>query len=325
MSEGPRILFHTAGDHEIGLGHIVRSLALASAFRELLPHGRVTFRLQGPPEVVARVETRGFSTVADPAPDVLVVDVPQGNPALFRGSSALTISIDDPEASRYEADLAFAMLYEPRAARPRESRTVDFGGLEYVVLNPEFQGLPLHPIAARGNRILICQGGSDTYGMTPPICAALRALGPETVFDVVLGPAFEHDADLKRALGEDRRFHLHRSPQSLRTLMDAADLCVSAAGMTSLELAAVGVPMILVVTEAKEAETASLLVRDGAALFPGGPDQVADGTLLKAVQTLMGDPTRREALSRCAQLRIDGRGAARVAYTILQALESRKG
>ncbi len=324
MGEGPRILFHTVGDHAIGLGHVGRSLALAAAFREELPQAHLSFHVQGSAEVVARVESQGFSTQSEASPTVLIVDVPHGDPALFRASKALTISIDDPGPSRYEADLAFWMLYEPRAERPAGSRTVDFGGLEYVVLNPEFRGLPMPAIPVRGSRVLICQGGSDTYGMTPPLCAALKDLGENLVFDVVLGPSFRHEAELKEALGEDRRFHLHRSPPSLRPLMATADICISAAGMTSLELAATGVPMILVVTEPKEAETASLLMRDGAALFPGGPDRVADGTLLREVRSLLGDPTRREALSRHAQRCVDGCGASRVVTTILNALDSRK-
>jgi spore coat polysaccharide biosynthesis predicted glycosyltransferase SpsG len=325
LSDAPRILFHTSGDHAIGLGHVVRCLALADALREEAPGCRPTFRPEGAAEAVVRlVEAAGYSLGPAPEPEALVVDVPATDPSLFREFAGVKVSIDDPGPARFEADLAFAMLYEPRAARPAGSRTVDLRGLPYVILKTEFRGIPLKPIAARAENILICQGGSDTYGMTPRICSALRALEGNPEIHVVLGPAFLHEEELVRALGEDRRFHIHRNLPSLWPRMVAADLCVSAAGMTSLELAAAGVPMILVVTEAKEAETASLLQRDGAALFPGGPERVADGTLLREVRGLLEDARRREALSRTAQQRVDGRGAVRVATAILGAIQRRR-
>jgi spore coat polysaccharide biosynthesis predicted glycosyltransferase SpsG len=323
--DGPRILFHTAGDHAIGLGHVVRCLALAAAMKERAPACRVSFRVQGPPEVVSRVEAAGFATTADPGAQAVVIDVPDHLPGAIQGTGALTVSIDNPGASRYEADLAIAMLYEPRAGRPAGSRTQDLRGLPYVILNPAFRDLPSKAVPARAERILICQGGSDTYGMTSRICSALKPLDGKTRFDVVLGPAYRHDAELQAAAGGDDRFRLHRAVPSLKALMETADLCVSAAGMTSLELAAVGVPMILVVTESKEAETARLLANAGAARFPGGPECVDDGRLLAEVRALQGAEPERRALSLRARECVDGRGAFRVADAILKALRERNG
>lgn len=321
MADGPRILLHTCGDHAIGLGHVGRSLALAEALKVRLPAATLSFRVVGPPEVVARVSTRGFSTTPDAGAEILVVDVPKTDPALFREARGMKVSIDEPGPARYEADLAIGMLYEPKAPRPAGSRTTDLRGLEYIPLNPDYRGLPTRRIGG-AERVLVVQGGSDTYGMTPKICAALRGMSGGQV-DVVLGPAFQHDVELGAALAGDGRFRLHRAPPTLKPLMDAADLAVSAAGVTSLELAASGVPMILVVTEGKEAETAGLLARDGAAVYIGGPDRVADGTLLREVEALRRDAARREALSRRAQAKIDGNGAARVADAIGKAWESR--
>jgi spore coat polysaccharide biosynthesis predicted glycosyltransferase SpsG len=319
----PEILLVAGGGHQAGLGHVARSLALAEAILAEDPAARVRFRIEGDAAARAMVSARGCSFDEGSHVDVAVIDLPRPDPEVyrrFREAGVPTVSIDDPGPARYHSDVALAMLYRPAAPRPADCRTRDLGGLGFAVLRPAFRRLPPRAFAAEAKTVLVCQGGSDTYGVTPKLCRALRAF-PR--IRVVLGPAFRHDAELRDAVGGDPRFELQRNPPAMDALMSDADLAVSAAGMTSLELAASGVPTLLVVTEPKERETAEALHAAGAAVFLGGPEVAEDGTLAREAAALAADPARRERLGRAAQALIDGDGARRAARAVLDAVRRR--
>jgi spore coat polysaccharide biosynthesis predicted glycosyltransferase SpsG len=94
------------------------------------------------------------------------------------------------------------------------------------------------------------------------------------------------------------------------------DLVVSAAGVTPFELAAMGLPAVILTGEAKELETANEIVTTGAALSLG---LYCDGTserLRSVVDNLMRAPEQRFALRQSGLDRLDGRMGARVVEMI---------
>lgn len=325
MHEPLHVLFHTCGNHAIGMGHVVRSLALAQALEESPESVQIRFAVQEVGEGVRQIESCGFPVrlwdEPDPLqPDVAVIDVPNPNVEFFkklREAGVLTVSVDDPGPARYAADLAFSMLYAPAATRPLGCGTREFGGFGYFALQQGFANLPPKGIHERAYRVLVAQGGSDTYGVLPRICKVLRQMQRDLDVNVIVGPAFQHNADLQGSIGTDPRFSIRRQPASRVAIMQETDLAVSAAGITAFELAAAGVPMLLLVSEPKEVETAVSLAHEGAAVYPGHSSHVSDDSLTAAITALLDDPVRRRALSRRGQALVDGHGARRVIDAIL--------
>jgi spore coat polysaccharide biosynthesis predicted glycosyltransferase SpsG len=97
--------------------------------------------------------------------------------------------------------------------------------------------------------------------------------------------------------------------------MAATDMALCAGGTTSLELASLGVPMVLVtVADNQEpgavaldcAGCARLAGRGGAAL----PDAV------KATDDLLHNPAAREDMGRASAVLVDGRGVTRIARAL---------
>jgi spore coat polysaccharide biosynthesis predicted glycosyltransferase SpsG len=132
---------------------------------------------------------------------------------------------------------------------------------------------------------------------------------------VVIGPAFRNQKEIARAAEGHGNISLYHNPD-IKTLMDFADIAISAAGSTVYELAASGVPSILLVAADNQVLLASEAERRGIAIN-GGPASGLDSRLLAVLDELAGNMAKRQNMASTGQNIIDGRGAERVAGILL--------
>lgn len=324
-----RIGFSTRADHQIGMGHVFRCLRLREAFAKAWPGASFVFELLPGQEGFDAVKKRhpGEARVAGAGPwDLLVVDrlaVPAEEIRALKRGARVLLSLDDAGAGRWEADIAANALYAPTAPRPAGSRARSLDGLEYLCLDGAFAARP-YQVREPARRLLVSQGGADTYGLVPRLLDALRPVlsrHPELSADVLVGPAFRHDSELAAAIMRSpREVRVQRGVEDMAALLSRMDLAVSGAGLTACELAAAGVPSVLVTGEAKELETAALLAARGAARDAGFFDEGAGARVEAAVDALAGSAAERARLSAAAQKAIDGRGLERLLDALRAAL-----
>lgn len=329
-----RIGFYTYADHQMGMGHVFRCLAIERAFRLLWPAAQTLFELKDLPQGVRAVEQAGSKVRVWPAGrvpeppegwDLLIVDQLDVAPLEMRALKAKTaclVSLDDAGPGRYEADLAFNALYRCRAPRPAASATRCHEGLESLLIDERFALQP-RPDRADVRHVLVSQGGADTYGLVPPILARLApwARRRGIALHALVGPAFRHDAELARAAAAFQGVvEVARGLEDLPGFFSDMDLAVSGAGLTACELAAAGVPTLLISGEAKELETAAALAQAGAALDFGAFSPAALDALAAKLAALGEEAGARRLLSRSARKAVDGKGMARLSALVRAAL-----
>lgn len=320
------ILLVTSGDHARGLGHIFRCLALGDAIQEHYPAVRVCFDLTAGPETGSLVQARHFPlcSFSDWLPGLgergglVVVDRLASSidrMAGFRSPNLLLVALDDTGPGRFVADLAVNALYPYSGPRPPKSATKELDGLAYLVLDARFASSPRKEIRSAVRNLLLVQGGADTFGVLPRLVTLLGSFDSGMEINVWIGPAFQHQGELAKALDRGgSRFKLHRnpSPDQVVDLMLKADVAITAAGITCCELACLGTPLLVYTEEQLEIELAQRLESEGAAkVYPvsrAGPD----AGLLELLRRLCDNPDMRRELSRRAQELIDGKGADRV-------------
>jgi UDP-2,4-diacetamido-2,4,6-trideoxy-beta-L-altropyranose hydrolase len=94
--------------------------------------------------------------------------------------------------------------------------------------------------------------------------------------------------------------------------MNWADIAVAAAGITSWEIAFVGLPALTIVTAENQAATAALLENEGAVINLGAYPTVGAASIRQSFSNLQTDPQRRRSMSERARGLVDGRGTQRV-------------
>lgn len=316
--------FYTGGDHVLGMGHVFRCLALAKAIETRWPGASIHFHLMEGLDGTRQVQQVRPDNCQTLKPhelpqgpwDLLVVDRLEVPPLIvkqLRSTARVLVSLDDTGAGHYEACIAFNGLYHCKVHRPTGSRTKSFFGPEYLILNPAFCAQP-YEVRPELCDLLLTQGGSDTYGLIPKLAARLKPWlrrQNQATLHIHIGPAFRFHAELDRILTQIPSACRHEKIPDMASFMAGMDLAISAAGMTAWELAAVGVPSILITGEAKELETSAELEKKGCCINLGEYSDADTSALEKSLDSLK-HITRRQDMSRLARRAVDGKAIERI-------------
>jgi UDP-2,4-diacetamido-2,4,6-trideoxy-beta-L-altropyranose hydrolase len=302
------LLVADAGE-TVGLGHVSRSSAIAVALR--CRGIQVRCVATG---VIEPFERDGiaWTPLDGPLPSsgpegLLVVDSYRLAPAQLveaARSTRLVVLCDHAELPR-EPALVVAPAADPRA----DDRHL-LSGLSFAPLRPSFWGLPARTTGDRVRRILVTTGGGRLGEVGCEPAGALVAAFPGVGVALVRGPGatFAVPAGVESV----------DAPVSLLEPLLAADLVISAAGQTMLEAAACGTPCLALPLVDNQREQAGRLVELGAVRLVDPPTTPA---IVDAANELVDDVEARRALSRKAQLAVDGYGALRVAFHLSRLLE----
>lgn len=346
------ILIRCDGGGAIGMGHVVRGLALADELRDA--HGcAIAFAMRDPDGAgAAAVRARGYAIDVVEADDrrdypdalgaiaasrraaALIVDVRDALSraaldAIHRTGVGL-VTIDDVSDRRLASDLAFF----PPVPQVREIDWTGFAGRRYagwewVILRREFEAGGAGGAGGAGEAggaggespavdVLITMGGSDAAGMTAFALQALEPLPMPLSVLVVVGPAFGHAMGLIDAAARSRHsVQVARAPASMAALMRGSRIAVASFGVSAYELAACGVPAVHLCLTDDHARSSSAFEAEDIAITAGVFGRARPGQIADAVARLMGNAGRRGEMAARARRLVDGRGARRVADEIV--------
>jgi len=338
-TDTPSLLVRADADPKLGVGHIMRCLALIHAWRER--GGAVSLASHALPEALQRRMLAVGATVVDlPArwPDerdlvatLNVVEELQPGALLCDGyhldaayqeslrASGRPVAVidDDAHLPRYAADL----VVNPSPGVPPRAYRVDpecrlMLGPGHALLRPEFVGRrPRRREAIPPRSILITLGGGALREPATRLIAGLAATGRAGLHvRVVLGPAAEAGLDEALCAAADSRLEVEtlRNVQDMAELMESADLAVAAAGVTAWELAYLGVPMLVTVRAPNQRHNAAGLVAAGAAVSLGPAAELRAEDVAAVVKDLADQPEKLPAMSEAGRGLVDGRGTERV-------------
>ena len=238
--------------------------------------------------------------------------------AAYPGLARLrTLAIDDLADRPLACDLLVDQTVgrDARAYRDLAPGATLLVGGRYALLRPQFAACRPAALQRRmqprhAERLLVSLGSTDLDGITARVLAAVRDSGYRGAVDVVLG----HDATSRGAAeaiaADDPRFVLHADVTDMAALMVAADLAIGAAGTTTWERCALGLPTLTLVL----ADNQCLVAREIAA---AGAGTVTDLDRLAADLALAGDGEALAMMSAAAFALVDGLGTDRVADAFL--------
>jgi len=331
LRPGLRIAFVTHGGPTIGLGHLRRCLALATAWAAEGAHVTV---LIPPCAVAASIISRegGLDVLAVPwklrpeeacsglrqlGPDVVVVDSYDASPELFASLGEVggcLVAVDDLADRLLPVHVVVnGGIVAEHLPYHRGAETLFLLGPRYALVDPRFAEAPEPRAQRQVERLLIALGGgSHADTLTDALAAAEAALGGVEVH-VVAGPFTELGPDCARR----GRIVVHRDPPDMRALMLAAEVAIAGAGVTLYELAATGTPAVVVQMADNQAPNANGFASVGGALLAGvaGQPGLRD-SLEAALRRLAGSPSLRAAVAARGRALVDGAGALRAAREI---------
>lgn len=342
------VIVRCDGGSELGLGHVMRCMALAERLRDhhavgirflmrgiegqenaahrlvqqhhfplvLIPDGVSEAQFMDDYQTQRRISGAIFDIRTDLGPEYLQSLSERG---------VVSVCIDEPSDRRLACDLAF---YPPVPQVQDMSWSGFKGNLlvgwEWVLLNASFQGSVPQRITRDVPQILLTMGGADPFGLVFHGMDALTELAGDYHAHVLLGASFPDRAEVEARVRDlNRPVTLHHNVQDMKGLVSQMDLAIASFGVSAYELAAVGVPSILMGISEDHCRSAQALHDAGAALNLGHYSDVSSKALAATIQDTLKDRDRLAAMRKAALDLNMGQGAENVATLIKQTLDAR--
>lgn len=270
MADRPLIGLRTDAGARLGLGHLQRLQALASALRCREAHVRFIVTEPSAPVLVSHgvpaeeilIQPMDTAPLQDGIGVVVMDTLWSGNApataaaaAALQGAGRRVAVIDSMPPDQFDTlsgasavDLVVTPYLNAERLRIAPRATRWLAGPEFAILGPEYAALR-QTTAERPDppRLLVTCGGADPDALSAGIVEHLAAagwpashLGEHLAVDVALGPVFQQDqvARLKRLAADHSALTLHAAPESLAPLIARASLVVGRLGLVRYEAAA---------------------------------------------------------------------------------------
>ncbi|MBC5992147.1 UDP-2,4-diacetamido-2,4,6-trideoxy-beta-L-altropyranose hydrolase [Pontibacter cellulosilyticus] len=289
MQNKTRIIFRADGNSQIGLGHVVRSLALA----EMLCHDfECIFAIQAPsPELQEQIKQTCDGVIILPvchyeedrfiyelqayiAEDVIVVlDGYHFNTAYqqnIKRRGCQLYCIDDIHTYPFVADYILNQAGGVDAAKYKTaSYTKLLLGPAFALLRPPFLAAAKaeRTLPAGDVRVFLNLGGADPQNHTLQIAKELARIPGIKNVEVTVGSAYLHLPDLQEWVKKHKAYSLHQNlnAEELCQLMQKCAVAVTSASGVAYEYASVGGRLFILQTADNQAGLYTFLTQNNIA------------------------------------------------------------
>ncbi len=306
-----RAVFLTTADPDIGLGHLYRCDALATALNEWGVATTIVVDTQaGPSWLVDRAPespwtvaswTSDTTTLSDLIVDTdrIVVDAYGIDPKIREviDSSDGRVTVFDDQGSDWPTK-GVVVNGGPGAVHisyPQHKDVAYLIGPQYQVLRKAFRRPVKRAIRNSVDTIGVMLGGTDHRRRLSDVIAAIRTAVPHRVRILAIGAG--ESAVSRRDAETTGRL----TPDGISRLFDEIDLLVTAAGQTVAEAVSRGLPCVMVQTAENQQFNVRGWTERGCAAFAGAIDEESDLNRITSVVADTLDRAIRERLSVRAQ------------------------
>lgn len=285
------LLFRADGTTQTGLGHIMRSLALADMLGEAFNR---RFAIHNPSDAVLKLLAKeGLPVVSLQSDDVaeLLTHVSETDVVVLdgynfdepfqravRGKAHKLVFIDDLMQGYQVADVLINHAGDVTTAEyQNEPYTTLLLGANYALVNPAFVQ-KTQPKDGE-NKVFVNMGGADLHNVSHQVVDLLLSINPSFRITLALGAANPHADTFADFPKEQLSVQQNLSAKQMARAIGGSGLSVVAASTIAYEVASISRPMIIIQTADNQSRMVSFM-RDrhlvvGALALPLDVDQLA--------------------------------------------------
>jgi spore coat polysaccharide biosynthesis predicted glycosyltransferase SpsG len=287
-----KLLFVVTGRKGAGMGHAYRVADLhrsITGFEKTIvctrgSHRAYSFLRQSIDNVLlVRAHDTLYGLIDRLRPDVIVNDILNTKTeyvTTLKERGATVINFEDLGPGGLVADLTINAVYAG------ESTDKTLYGSRYFDLRDEFVGAGKKRLRPNVQKILVTFGGEDPANLTERVLRVVA--GSESLrtkeYTVLVGPAYRRRRTLRRLIERSGLTSEVITTATPARLMLDADMAISSNGRTPFELAALGIPAIVI--SANDRERLHTFHEEAAFLHCGQSDQIEDTSIAEKIRFL---------------------------------------
>lgn len=341
MASLNKVYFRADAYPAIGTGHVMRCLALANAvIARAIPTcfiGRIEDSV-----VMERIRRAGHELIALDADastsawlaatetsvgDWVVLDGYEfgidDHAAIKKAGPALLVIDDTNELSSYLCDVLLNQnFYASDLPYSCMDQTRLLLGPRYALLRDEFvKSSPIRESRSSA-RLLVSLGGADPHGVGVVVMNALASVVDRELDVLVLaGSSSGHFAQIEIEAVKARKFghriEIQAFTDDMPGAMAWADVGLIGAGTTSLEVAYMGLPCLVLILADNQIKVANAMQEAGIAESFGWYEDVSPQLMACGISALFADVSKRNLMTNLSKKIVDGAGAQRVVDMML--------
>ena len=193
-----------------------------------------------------------------------------------------------------------------------------FWGADYYLIRDEFVIEKPKEFSEKVSEILVVFGGTDPNNLTKKTLDAILGIKQLDKINVtvILGMGYSKAEEIRKLCNENCAISVVQDVKMMTDYMKKADIAISSQGRTMLELAAMGVPTILMAQNEREAIHEFGEIKNGY-LNLGNGSEVDEKTIRETIQWLINCPQIRKNMQKQMLSRNLKMGMSRVKKIIL--------
>ena len=336
------LLYRVDGNHEMGLGHLVRARSLCAEFMrlgikpvilsfaeqelldEFFPDNITVYKI---PELENELDYITYLTQYLNI-RILIQDIRDTEDFYCRCIKSLglfLIGFDDLGEGRELCDILIDANL-PEQDGDYENVPFRFFGEKFMVLDPLFTEYNLKDktVPRKVENILISFGGSDPRGLTQWSLNMLYDVLKDYNVSVVAGKGIKDKNEIKRCCN-NQGFKYVYNCSNMAELLYEADLAIISGGITLYEAASVGTPSVVIPQVDHQYEIGKRFERMGISVCPGDGNELDRGEIINTLNKLIDNHNLRRKISAAGKKIIDAQGVYRIGNVIEFVVDFFKG
>ena len=349
--DGTVCLIRCDGSPRLGMGHLMRCLALADGLRQAgaMPIFLTSTVVQ---EMLDKAGDAGYPIEVSPSEwsprqdlefslqgarrhsaTLLVTDL--GNDDVsenideylnylerLKQAGLFIVTIDDANSLPFASDIVINPNYGAETlSYSAQNGTRHLLGPQYVLFRREFLEITgqARQIRSNADRVLVTLGGNGATEVAYKVLKALLGAGKDQPPEVMLGLGLEGSLspDLHDVTRQFQgRCSLFDAGADLTKLMLWSDVAITGGGLTKYETAVTGTPSLIISLAEHQSQLMERFSLAGTCTYLGRAAAVTEEQVTQELIGLLSDHERRVAMSTAGRNLVDGKGLGRVVGAI---------
>ncbi|KGK98390.1 hypothetical protein LI82_11845 [Methanococcoides methylutens] len=307
--ERKKIVFRVDGDSEIGLGHVYRTITLAS---RLAFKNEVLFLMDENKRAgVEKVSSSNFTIVTfdndenlfekleQINPDIIINDILDTNTdyvTKLKSMGHFVVNFEDLGEGSEHANIVINSLYEH--SYPPENH---YFGHKYVCLRDEFYLVPTKKTNESVQNIMITFGGTDPSNLTLRTLKSIKSLnfkdvGVTVIMGLGYGPKEELYAYVDQLLKEGFHITVKENVNMMAKEIFNTDIVLTSNGRTIYEITSIGTPFISISQNERESRHLFVHYLKGI-MYLGMEYAVSEADIASAIKELIENYDLRKKIN----------------------------